>query len=200
MFLQSCVKKIAKTKFWRFRLQLPTHFAILQFFVFDTFYLQCCNVFSPAVFLSSGFIPLLFREKVCVCTLCCNLPVYTVTRYTLHCACCKNTVGKLFHYCVLTWSPLPLLRQTGFIPLLFREKVCVCTRYCKLPAYTVTRYTLHCAYHGNNRKECRNTVFAKCPLAKTIRDLMSFPPFPPRQRILCLPRRTRQNTNCLFGH
>lgn len=141
MFLQSCVKKIAKTKFWRFRLQMPTHFAILQFFVFDTFYLQCCNVFSPAVFLSSGFMPLLFREKVCVCT-----------------------------------------------------------RYCKLPAYTVTRYTLHCAYHGNNRKECRNTVFAKCPLAKTIRDLMSFPPFPPRQRILCLPRRTRQNINCLFGH
>lgn len=141
MFLQSCVKKIAKTKFWRFRLQLPTHFAILQFFVFDTFYLQCCNVFSPAVFLSSGFIPLLFCEKVCVCKLCCNLP-----------------------------------------------------------DYTVTRYTLHCAYHGNNRKECRNTVFAKCPPAKTIRDLMSFPPFPPRQRILCLPRRKRQNTNCLFGH
>ena len=82
MFLQSCVKKIAKTKFWRFRLQLPTHFAILQFFVFDTFYLQCCNVFSPAVFLSSGFMPLLFREKVCVCKLCCKLPVYTVTRYT----------------------------------------------------------------------------------------------------------------------
>lgn len=105
MFLQSCVKKIAKTKFWRFRLQMPTHFAILQFFVFDTFYLQCCNVFSPAVFLSSGFIPLLFREKVCVCKLCCNLP-FTPSPVTLCIALITEIIGKNVGTLFLQNAPL----------------------------------------------------------------------------------------------